>query len=50
MITGESASIERACKEKCLDIKFELISPRIPQRIKKSKESLRIFMGASDQC
>jgi hypothetical protein len=36
-----NASIERACKEKCLDIKFELGNPGKPQRNKKSERSFQ---------
>jgi hypothetical protein len=46
----ENASIERACKEKCLGIKFEFSAPRTPKRNRKVRESFRLYMDASDQC
>jgi hypothetical protein len=41
--SGENASIKRACKEKCLDVKFEFSSPRTPQRNGKVKRKFQIL-------
>jgi hypothetical protein len=42
---AENASNERARKEKCLGIKFEVSSPRISQRNRKVKRKFQTLYG-----
>jgi hypothetical protein len=38
--SGENASIKRACKEKCLDVKFEFSSPNDTTEERKSQKKV----------